>query len=99
MEKDFETYVSGTGQKLYVHNKNACKGFHCPIHNSSNHKMKDWPTNYREDRGLMERICEHGVGHPDPDDLNFKERTRGKKYAELESIHGCDGCCSGAYKK
>jgi hypothetical protein len=31
---------------------------------------------------MMERTCRHGVGHPDPDDLN------------PDTIHGCDGCCS-----
>jgi hypothetical protein len=34
----------------------------------------------------MERICEHGVGHPDPDDLRvIRDRIMG--------IHACDGCC------
>lgn len=30
----------------------------------------------------MERICPHGVGHPDPDDTN------------PDTVHGCDGCCA-----
>lgn len=90
-----EEYRSGTGQNLVVHDKSECEGQYCPIHNPSEHIMKDWPTHYRHDRGLMERICKCGVGHPDPDDLSFKERKRGKKFAELESIHGCCGCCTG----
>ena len=41
-------------------------------------------THWREDRFIMERICEHGVGHPDPDD---------KRVREGDGVHGCDGCC------
>lgn len=51
--------------------------------------MTGWATNYRTDRGLMERICCHGVGHPDPDSVSF-----GLKFGKDISIHGCDGCCS-----
>lgn len=43
--------------------------------------------NWRADKGIMERVCRHGVGHPDPDDLIVKSRP------ELADIHGCDGCC------
>lgn len=80
---------------MLVHDKMRCKGEHCVIHNPSDHKMKDWPTHWRDDRKLMERICPHGIGHPDPDDIAFKRDLLGPKFAETESIHGCDGCCSG----
>jgi hypothetical protein len=33
----------------------------------------------------MERICEHGIGHPDPDQIMRDEAGW---------VHGCDGCCS-----
>lgn len=52
--------------------------------------MRDWPQFWRDDRGLMERICSHGIGHPDPDDLAYKIRTGGD---DAEGVHGCDGCC------
>lgn len=94
-----ETYKSGTDQNLNVHDKSECEGEYCPIHNPSDHRMKDWPTHWRDDRGLMERICKCGVGHPDPDDLAYKERVRGKTYAKMESIHGCCGCCSKRTRK
>lgn len=55
--------------------------------------MRDFKTHWRDDRKLMERICPHGVGHPDPDDIAFKRRVLGDKFANLEAIHGCDGCC------
>lgn len=90
---NLENYITGTGQKIKTHNKNQCKGTACPIHNPSDHKMKDFPTHWRGDRGLMERICPHGIGHPDPDDIEFKRKLKGDKYAHYEAVHGCDGCC------
>lgn len=91
-----ETYVDGTGIRLRVHDRSQCAGEFCSIHNPSDHIMKDWPTHWRDDRGMMERICEHGVGHPDPDDLAFKRRMG---MGDSEGIHGCCGCCSGkSYK-
>ena len=86
-----ETYTTGIGQKILVHDKGDCKGQYCCIHNPSDHIMKDFPTNYRFDRGLMERICPCGVGHPDPDDLAFKASLGID--VEVEGIHGCCGCC------
>jgi len=38
----------------------------------------------------MERVCEHGVGHPDPDEYKLKRGW-------TEHVNGCDGCCEGAY--
>ena len=66
-----ENYKIGTGQWVAVHNKEDCSG-NCCIHNPSDHSMKHFPTHWRDDRGFTERICTHGVGHPDPDDLAFK---------------------------
>lgn len=82
---------------MRVHAQRLCKGHACCIHNPSDHRMKDWRQHWRNDRGLMERLCPHGVGHPDPDDIAFKARTRGERFARVESIHGCDGCCSGSF--
>jgi hypothetical protein len=39
----------------------------------------------------MERICSHGVGHPDPDDIAFKFENG---LDDAMGVHGCDGCCS-----
>lgn len=86
-------YKTGTGQILTnIHKEEDCKGSPCLIHNPSNHIMRDFPTHWRDDRRIMERICPHGVGHPDPDDI--KVRTD-----EWEGVHGCDGCCSGTGPK
>lgn len=91
---------------LVVHDPEACKGQHCCVHNPSDHHMKDWPLNWRGDKGIMERICPHGVGHPDPDDLAHRHRVAQQRSAgkadsiywledvNTSTIHGCDGCCS-----
>lgn len=95
-----EEYTTGTGQRMVVHNRTACKGEHCVIHNPSDHPMRVFPTHWRGDRYLMERICPHGIGHPDPDDLAYKalvfsKTDVGKRMLEAEAVHGCDGCCIG----
>lgn len=76
-----------------VHDPAACAGRACCIHNPSDHPLNAAPLNWREDRGLMERICEHGVGHPDKNHLDYVRRERGDNAAYGEAIHGCDGCC------
>lgn len=76
-----ETITLSSGQTITVHDKGTCLGPACTIHSPSDHHMKDWPQLYRFDRSLMERTCPHGVGHPDPDEIN------------PDTMHGCDGCC------
>ena len=90
-----EKFTTGTGQKINVHNKEDCEGEYCCIHNPSNHIMKDYPTHWRDDRQVMERICKCGVGHPDPDDLAFKKRIMGEEEYNKHAfgVHGCCGCC------
>lgn len=78
-----------------THDPALCEGEHCCIHNPSDHPMCDFRQVYRADRNMVERICPHGVGHPDPDHLGWVEREQGKEAAEAEAIHSCDGCCSG----
>lgn len=72
-----------------VHSPVVCAGRACVLHSPSSHHMCDWVLHWRDDRGIMERICSHGVGHPDPDDLAFQV-SRGNHSA---GTHGCDGCC------
>jgi hypothetical protein len=59
--------------------------------------MKMWPINIRLDRygALAERLCPHGVGHPDPDSLAYLEILHGGE-CDFEAIHGCCsiGCCA-----
>ena len=84
-----ETYTTGTGQLIKVHTKQDCVGPFCCIHNPSHHHMREWPTHWRTDRYLMERICPHGIGHPDPDHIAHLPQA----VQDSESVHGCDGCC------
>jgi hypothetical protein len=49
--------------------------------------MVTWEQSYREEDGVMERLCEHGLHHPDPDDV-------GIALGYASRIHGCDDCCS-----
>lgn len=72
------------GNKLVnVHAEGECKNATaCPIHSPSQNSMRDYSQHWRYDRSFMERICVHGVGHPDPDDTG------------ADPVHGCDGCCS-----
>ena len=88
-----DSYITGTGQQLdNVHSPVECKGNHCVIHNPSNHHMVGWPTHWRHDRRLMERLCPCGIGHPDPDDINYYIGKDGDDH--YRSIHGCCGHCS-----
>jgi hypothetical protein len=84
--------LENSGEIIYTHPVFSCKGQSCTIHNRSQHSMRHYPQHWRVDRSIMERICEHGVGHPDPDE--YKIKGEGNKW---EMIHGCDGCCEGAY--
>lgn len=82
----------------HVHDEQSCAGRTCIIHNPSSHHMRDWLLNWRQPDpwGIdmkdahFERICQHGIGHPDPDDLQYHVML-GRNYM---SIHGCDGCCA-----
>lgn len=71
-----------------VHDSFACRGRYCTIHNRSNHPMRHLPQLWRNDKGIMERVCEHGIGHPDPDEYMLA-------VDDSFSLHGCDGCCQG----
>lgn len=88
-------YTTGTYQLLRnVHSPEDCAGHACVTHNPSEHSMRSFPTHWRSG-GFgdikpphMERICPHGIGHPDPDDAAYL-----KSVGEDVGVHGCDGCC------
>lgn len=86
LEQEVNT-LSG-GQTLRTHPISQCQGQFCCIHNPSQHHMVVWPMIWRSDRRIMERVCPHGIGHPDPDDANYRAST-----GDNDSVHGCDGCC------
>ena len=83
------TWKLNSGQVITTHDASLCKGQYCCIHNPSDHHMRDWPMNWRDDTKVMERICPCGVGHPDPDASAYNKAT-GQGY---KNLHGCCGCC------
>ena len=88
-----EVWKVNDAEKLTgVHRMEDCQG-DCPLHNPTEHSMRDFTLHFRQDAMLFERICGHGIGHPDPDSLRWFESQGIKGYG----VHGCDGCCAGAY--
>ena len=77
---------------LRVHLASVCQSrdVPCVIHRPSEHHMRGWRLNWRDDLKLMERVCPHGLGHPDPDQLAW-ERASGRDWGR---VHGCDSCCT-----
>lgn len=86
---DDEALLSSGLLLLNVHPAARCAGRACVIHNPTSHHMRDWALHWRDDRGIFERLCPHGVGHPDPDQSEYWHQT-GQSAA---GVHGCDGCC------
>jgi hypothetical protein len=86
-----ELHILIGGERLWTHNLKDCDGraLPCSIHSPSDHHMLGWPQHWRDDAMIMERICQHGIGHPDPDDYAYRKSIR----PESTGIHGCDGCC------
>lgn len=85
-----EEFVTNAGDKLTVHSLEDCRGPVCPIHKPTPHHMRDWKMIWRGDRQIFERVCEHGIGHPDPDDQEAKLFIQGF----MDGVHGCDFCCA-----
>lgn len=52
----------------------------------------EWKRIVRE-TGLVEWVCKHGVGHPDPVSAAMLDRALGHQHGTW-SVHGCDGCCA-----
>lgn len=92
---DLDVIFLHDGTTLETHGPRFCmEDDNCCIHNPSVHALDHAPLNWRSDRGLMERMCSHGIGHPDPDALAFRARGKSESWARADSVHGCDGCCS-----
>lgn len=73
-----------------IHPETAeCHQYGCVIHSPSTWALSEAPLNWRTDRGIFERICEHGCGHPDADSADWLMR-HGRA---VENVHGCCGCC------
>jgi hypothetical protein len=84
--------LENSTEVMYVHPSSSCYGRICTIHNRSNHIMRSFPQHWRSDRAMMERVCKHGIGHPDPDEYKLS-------FSKWEGVHACDGCCNDGISK
>lgn len=84
-----ERWTRPDGVDMWVHKRGDCLGEHCVIHNPLSTHMDGWRLHWRDDRAIFERICPHGVGHPDPSQGDYWRLTG----EEWQWVHGCDGCC------
>ena len=90
-------FIDGYGQFVgNLHPASACADRDsCVIHRQSDHNMRAFQLRWRTAQvydikpSHFERICPHGIGHPDPDDMGYW-RSVGE---ESMGVHGCDGCC------
>ncbi|MFN3602707.1 MAG: hypothetical protein ACK4UY_15095 [Dietzia sp.] len=84
------TWLSN-GVLTNIHSPSACAGqpWGCWVHEPRPHPLDQAPVRWREDKGTAERICDHGVGHPDPQDAAYWWNTHRRDV----TLHGCDGCC------
>lgn len=73
----------------HTHERNETCAQGCVIHNRTNHHMRWWPLHWRGDRGMFERICDCGIGHPDPDQGPYWSYSG----QDWQWVHGCCGCC------
>jgi hypothetical protein len=96
MSVGVEDYFASGGK---VHTKRQCaatrkaggpKG--CAIHNPTPHRLSGSKRVLRATT-LIEDICEHGVGHPDPDSAAYLDWRDGYEGKYGYFVHGCDGCC------
>lgn len=94
IDKSRVSNLENTDVWLITHGPDQCAGQDCPIHKRSNHTMRKFPQHFRWDRGIIERICPHGIGHPDPDQRWFFDLVYDDG-AWAQWVHGCDGCCGG----
>lgn len=86
------------GQVISAHDATDCIWDDtCAVHRPSQHPMSAFPQHWRNDRQLMERICPHGIGHPDPDHMAYYAKHHTASQEATEGTHGCDGCCRGSY--
>ena len=82
-----------SGAVVVTHNDGHCPLRYCAIHRPSAHHLVGAPLQWREGTGRMERICGHGIAHPDEDFLDWVQARRGLLEAAVAGVHDCDGCC------
>ena len=93
LDTRLDSYFARGGR---VHSKAQCKVTrkaggpkNCVLHRPTIHRLTGSPQILRTS-GLIEDLCIHGVGHPNPDSVAYYRWSTGDDYW---GIHGCDGCC------
>jgi hypothetical protein len=71
----------------HVHSKLDCKGPYCTVHKMSDHHMRSFPQIWNPIVVAMQRVCEHGKRHTDPDEIN------NDIFVKMDHDSDCDGCC------
>lgn len=91
MSKEAGITMVVNGALVDVHSPRLCEGqpFGCWVHSPLEWALSSAPVRWREDRGFAERICQHGIGHPDLQDSLYNWDVHRRDV----SVHGCDGCC------
>lgn len=82
-------YMLGDRRLVNIHDRLYCVGRGCVIHHPSEHHLRHLPLHWLDSRAMMVRTCPHGTDHPDPDDLEYRNRI-GQGWM---GVHSCDGCC------
>lgn len=72
-----------------VHEPRLCTGRACTIHNPSGHHMDAWPMMWHQEARSFERLCPHGLSHPDPDQFAYWSAAG----LMFRACHPCDQCC------
>lgn len=77
---------------VHVHpESDDCHTYGCTIHAPTPQARSIGKQLWAHDK--MQRVCEHGFEHPDPDGATWQQRT----FGEATTAHECDGCCHRAY--
>lgn len=86
-----ESHILESGQTVQTHPRGKCFGTWCAIHSQMPGPWSSWPRLWRGDRGIMERQCPCGVGHPVAEMYDYVLNAG----QEWILVHGCCGCpCS-----
>jgi hypothetical protein len=96
MEPEFPDVIFlHDGRLMTVHAIGTCSGPYCCVHNPSDHPLRNLPLYWVPFGAVMERVCAHGIRHPDPDDVAHWRRLYGDRAADARAAHCCDTdrCC------
>lgn len=87
-----ELIAVANGLLTGAHPPSTCAGqaWGCWVHSPKPHSLAHAPIRWREDKGSAERICDHGIGHPDPHDAAYWWTVHHRDVTR----HSCDDCCA-----